>query len=409
MTVVLFNDGELGRALESTLAAATKRLMDWDAEALLQAAEHDVVEVLLEQAAVTCPTLLRDEVYMLEAGETDLQYSEFGDQVVRRVPQFTLVVPYTGERQVFLLRASARQLLHLEVAQLGQHDLHIAVAGRAENAEQLRQRFDEQLERINMHLRWARHDIAGYTARIQAEIPARIAQRRADLLAARQLQAGIGYPMRRRADAGAYSVPVTRRQIRPVRSAQSAQQPFAPEPVLADADYEAALEVLRNQRSALERTPALAADMDEERIRDLLLLGLNAQFQGAAAGEVFNGAGKTDILIREDDRNVFIGECKIWDGPKTIDEALNQLLGYLVWRDTKAALLIFIRNKNVTAVIDKAVERIEAHPNYKRRGAHDGQERLDFVLHASGDTDREIRLAFLPFALPGDATSRFAR
>ncbi|MFB4319909.1 hypothetical protein [Actinomadura sp. 21ATH] len=50
MTVVLFHDGELNHALESTLAAATKRLLDWDAEALLQAAEHDVVEVLLDQA-----------------------------------------------------------------------------------------------------------------------------------------------------------------------------------------------------------------------------------------------------------------------------------------------------------------------------------------------------------------------
>ncbi len=46
--------------------------------------------------------------------------------------------------------------------------------------------------------------------------------------------------------------------------------------------------MLRNARNALERTPSMTANLDEEKIRDLLLVLLNAQFEGAAAGEVFN-------------------------------------------------------------------------------------------------------------------------
>ena len=159
--------------------------------------------------------------------------------------------------------------------------------------------------------------------------------------------------------------------------------------------------MLRNARNALERTPSMTANLDEEKIRDLLLVILNAQFEGAAAGEVFNAAGKTDILIRAGDRNVFIAECKIWRGPKTIREALDQLLSYLTWRDTKAALLVFIRHgEPPTEVINKAIKEIEGHPNYKRtfRTVEDG-ERYNFIVHAAGDPDREIRLAFLPFAL----------
>jgi hypothetical protein len=33
-----------------------------------------------------------------------------------------------------------------------------------------------------------------------------------------------------------------------------------------------------------------------------------------------------------------------------MDEALEQLFSYLVWRDTKAAVLLFIRNVDITAV-----------------------------------------------------------
>ena len=194
-------------------------------------------------------------------------------------------------------------------------------------------------------------------------------------------------------------MPVVRRKIvvaqRPV-----AHGPFQPEPVLPDAQYEQALEVLRSARNALERTPSMTAHLDEEKIRDLLLVFLNAQFEGAAAGEVFNGAGKTDFLIRAGDRHVFIAENKIWKGPKTIQDALTQLLSYLVWRDTKAALLLFIRSGETTAIIDKTVAEIKKHPNFKRvHGTVAAAERYDFVLHANGDPNQEVRLALLPFAL----------
>lgn len=131
---------------------------------------------------------------------------------------------------------------------------------------------------------------------------------------------------------------------------------------------------------------------------------LNAQFEGKAGGELFNCSGKTDILIREKDANVFIGECKIFgskDGPSKITATIDQLLGYLTWRDTKAALLLFIRDRDVTSVIGKAVAAFEAHPNYKRRGATASDERYDFVVHANGDPAREMRIAFLPFLVGG--------
>jgi hypothetical protein len=213
------------------------------------------------------------------------------------------------------------------------------------------------------------------------------------------LEASLGFSVRQRPDAAQYAVPVKPRKIETVRR-PTANSTFQPEPVLPEAQYEQALNVLRNARNALERSPSMTASLDEEKIRDLLLMSLNAQFEGAAAGEVFNAAGKTDILIRVEDRNVFIAECKIWRGPKTIRDALSQLLTYLTWRDTKTALLVFIRSGQPTTIIEKAAKEIEQHPNFKRTATtrEDG-ERYDFVLHADGDSNREIQLAFMPFAL----------
>lgn len=168
---------------------------------------------------------------------------------------------------------------------------------------------------------------------------------------------------------------------------------------MAEQDYREALRVLRDQAIALERTPSLAAKLKEEEIRDVLLIGLNGQFEGKAGGELFNGGGKTDILIRVDNRNIFIGECKVWHGEKSMDEAHEQLFSYLVWRDTKAAILLFIRNKDVTAVIRKAVAKIWKHPNFKRDRLSNREGEYEFTMHASDDPEREIHLTFIPFAL----------
>jgi hypothetical protein len=81
-------------------------------------------------------------------------------------------------------------------------------------------------------------------------------------------------------------VPASRRKINTHQP--TASGPYQPEPMLPDAQYEQALAVLRNAR---ERSPSMTVNLNEESIRDLLLMSLNAQFEGAAAGEDFNAAG----------------------------------------------------------------------------------------------------------------------
>jgi len=259
-----------------------------------------------------------------------------------------------------------------------------------------------ELDKIEQYLEWAHRDIGTHNAVLQTQIPIRVAQRREKLLADRHLQAGLGIPVRQRPDASAFTVPVHRRKLdTPARPRPDVAGPYEPQPVLGQAQYEDALAVLRNARNALERSPSITATFGEEKIRDLLLVFLNAQFVGAAAGEVFNAAGKTDILIRARDRNVFIAECQIWDGPKKFREAIDQLLKYLTWRDTKAALVLFIRAGAPFQIIAKAIAEIENHPSWKRTvsTSKDG-DRHDFILRPASDPDQEIKLALLPFALP---------
>lgn len=85
----------------------------------------------------------------------------------------------------------------------------------------------------------------------------------------------------------------------------------------------------------------------------------NGQFEGRATAETFRGSGSTDILFVENDRSVFIAECKFWKGPASLTGTLEQLLDYATWRDAKAALLIFSRNKDFSQVLAEVPETLE--------------------------------------------------
>jgi hypothetical protein len=103
---------------------------------------------------------------------------------------------------------------------------------------------------------------------------------------------------------------------------------------------------------------------------------------------------------REAAHNVFIAECKIWGGAAKFREAIDQLLSYLTWRDTKAALILFIRTGRTSDIIAKAGAEIKNHPNFKSAAsANPAGDRHDFVLHPASDPAQEIRVALLPFAL----------
>jgi hypothetical protein len=209
-----------------------------------------------------------------------------------------------------------------------------------------------------------------------------VQERKQRLLNAHGLVAELGIPVRHRDDPGTFALPL-KRQVVPITRPPRVDTPFAAEPAFVTEDFEAALRIIRGARNSFERSPSMTAALDEENIRNLILVALNGHFEGMAGGELFNGNGKTDILIREADRNVFIGECKFWTGVKAFGEAIYQLLGYVVWRDAKAVLLLFIRAKGVTEIVEKAVTALASHPRCKRNNGGN-LERHDFTFHRHG-------------------------
>jgi hypothetical protein len=181
---------------------------------------------------------------------------------------------------------------------------------------------------------------------------------------------------------------------------ENISQGSVPEPVLSDRQYEHILGIIKRLTNTMERTPATYKGMGEEELRDIILANLNSHYEGNASAEAFNASGKTDILIRDQDKNVFIAECKIWSGPKMYSDTIDQLLGYTSWRDTKTALVIFNRNKNLSSVLEQIPNLTKDHRNFRRELGKAGETDFRYVLHHDNDEARELYLAVLVIEIP---------
>lgn len=150
----------------------------------------------------------------------------------------------------------------------------------------------------------------------------------------------------------------------------------------------------------IERNPVAFITLDEEAIRTHFLLQLNGHYEGSATGETFNATGKTDIIIRVDNRNIFIAECKFWRGPKTFNDAIDQLLGYLAWRDSKCALLIFNKSKDSSSVRQKMHEVIKTRQEHRRTVIHDPEGDSRYIFVKEADASREIIITTQLYDIP---------
>lgn len=161
--------------------------------------------------------------------------------------------------------------------------------------------------------------------------------------------------------------------------------------------------MINDYGKVFEQYPSTYKDKREEELRDHFLLNLQPRYEGAATGETFNKAGKTDILITHQRTPVFIAECKFWVGSKGYLAALDQLLSYLTWRNSKAAVVLFVRNKDFSSVLDEVKVATPTHSNFIRLVDQHDEAWINYIFHVNDNPTREVKLAVLLFHIPSMA------
>jgi hypothetical protein len=405
-TGLLFVTHDFDFSLRKGMEALRQEVEGLDANRLLNTAPEDLKRYLVEKHKVTPITLLRDQWYAdHQEIQVDVRYDsnrwirDKSRPCMIAGERFEVRVPFEGEAELFYARANTFTT-NPPRAVIENNELVLRYDSPADHPRDVRPLVDQTLTEIERHLDWQREMINSHNAALPAAAEQAIQQRRSRLLAQSQRAEALGIPIKRRDNAPkTYVVPTARRKAVPTLPPATTAQ-FKPEPVWAMEQYEQALRIMQDMALVMERSPEAFKSMNEEALRQHFLVQLNGQFEGKATGETFNMGGKTDILLREGDRNVFIAECKFWKGSKAFGEAINQLLSYATWRDSKAAILVFNRSTDTSTVLTGIDATAKKHSNFKRVVNWQHESGFRYILHGNGDTNREITLTVLVFHVP---------
>ncbi len=389
--------------LSNHLAAVKEEIRHYDNQTLLRSSSTELETYFIGKTLLEPLTLHTDQCHSDEpiSVRLDARYDRerfffpHDDVRPRQVQGTELVIniPYDGDQRLWEVRPSRFTVATYPEIDVGTDNVSFPLrfADDRADAPETKQRLDHFLHALNDTVRNLRRDIEQHNAQAPDEIRDFLERKREQALAAINAVSSLGIPIKKRDQPATYIAPVRRRPLPIIRPASSAQA-YEPEPTLEEAAYSHILGVICSASLVMERDPKSFATLGEEALRALLLLLINGHYEGAATGETFNGEGKTDILIRVNDRNIFIAECKIWSGQAKFMEAVDQLLGYLTWRDCKCALIVFSRQKDAMNVAEKMHEAMTAHKGHRKCVNHDLKEGSRYVFVKESDPGREIIL-----------------
>ena len=391
--------------LDAQEQAISKEVGSLDENRLLNSSPSELCQYFVEKYTVNPVRIAEDEI-QADYGDAQIDVSHRFDYAVFDRSQPSLVtgtriafyVPSDGDKQLLDCRPSTTTL-NPPRARLRGSELVFVYDRTVPDTSKIGAEFRRDLASLKQYLGWVERDVNQFNETIEEKASQYISARREKLLHDRGIVENLGFPLRRSDVPATYVTPEVTRRITP-RLPSVSTDPYQPEPALCITDYEHILSVITNMVLVIERSLDAFRGMSEENLRQHFLVQLNGHYEGQATGETFNYEGKTDILIRDSGKNIFIAECKFWTGPSGMNDAIDQILSYTCWRDTKTALLIFNRDRNLSTVLEKLPAVVKNHSSFKKQLPYDCETGFRFILGHRDDPTRDLTLAVLVFDMP---------
>lgn len=410
-----FQQGKyINEFFSSRRSQMTRNILDYDADTVLANSEEKLYQYFLEKYSIDAPVLDKEGIYMEEEPqEVSVErrgrdpFEGRATTYIEKVLEFSIAIPFQGDREVLLYRPTRYSWSMSGDMDADVQDGFIRFKYRELAPENIESVYEGDVDRTIGNAENLTSDIEGFNQGLPPIIRKLVSDRKAQVNKNQRVIQSIPIPIKKRSDVPTnLAIPEIRKK--PALLAKKVIPSGSEEHSLPPEQYENILTILQDMSVGMERSPKTYEKLDEEEIRDIFLIQLNGHYEGMATGETFNGEGKTDILIRYKNANVFVAECKFWKGEKQFLEAISQLFGYVTWRDTKTAILLFHKGKDLTTVLNQIENIVKNHPNYRGPYALESETLskdvtiFSFKLTHPSDHGKEIVLTVMAFQVAGN-------
>lgn len=289
---LLFCDEDLRGLIELYERQLREEVEGWEQNKVLAGSESDLVTYLVEKYTLHSPRLLREEIHIEREGEASIDVSGDPRRYVRDRSRplylpgsfVTVAIPFEGESALFSYKASTYSL-NPPRGRVSESRILISFHGTDFDAERLRNEIDTTVNKIDDLVTHTRNDCEGWNARVQSIAEECLLNRKTRILKQANMVSALGLPLKRREGASReIAIPMARKK-RPIPVPPTPTEHFEPEPTLPAAEYDYILNVIDQLSLMIERSPSTFVNMNENQIRDILLVNLNGHYEGGASGE----------------------------------------------------------------------------------------------------------------------------
>jgi hypothetical protein len=403
-----FNQASVSDLSREFISEVKKEILNLDNEYVMKCSIAELEEFFVSKVTICALVLHTSNAFIQDRKNTPIEIRDDPRREVFRgeravVPGTTIdiAIPYEGNPRLWHCTPSKHTLSPFPDIEVQNDRIVFSKSSPDDSAEQELSKpdIDATIASFADTVKNIRRDVEKHNEFAPKEVLKLVRQKRQTAESVLGVVSALGMPIRRREKPLSFTVPLRKKKF-PVPRPPVQTEDYKPEPVLDEAEYQHILDVMKSMSLVMERSPKAFSTLDEEAIRNHFLLQLNGHYEGAATGETFNFSGKTDVLIRVQNRNVFVAECKFWNGPKGFNEAIDQLLTYLTWRDAKCALIVFNKNKDSGGVRAKMHKIMEKRPERTRTISHDPNGDSTYVLVKESEPVREIAITTQLYDVP---------
>lgn len=372
MADLLFYDNSFDEYLQGKHKSVWREVDGIPEENFAGMSDEEIAGYLIPRLEID-PLVLHEDLMTQTPREAKMTVEDYGRHIEVDAIEITLSIPYSGDIVLWSMKTNPYRthprgtVFSPEANGIGHVEIPFTIRSSS-SPEQCKKHVDGILELLRYYLGIQKGSISGFNQGLRATIQEATRIRRERLGKHAAMIQSLNIPLKRREGAPEITrIPIRRRLVRPLPTLAPGRQP---EPGICDEDYEHILGVIRHEGRTFEATPETYRDFGEEDLRNIILAHLNGHYEGDAAGEAFRKSGRTDIRIENQERAAFVAECKIWHGAGEFSQAIDQLLGYLTWRDCKTALILFNKlNAGFKQIQDQIPQLLNDHRQYQRLGA----------------------------------------
>ena len=353
-------------------------ILEEDDDYLMSIDTEELVEYYLQKAKLFEPVDIkfdqktlspRKEVVTIRANERSFPYNNQGDLKMEK-EYVDVCIPVTDDQDIYLINnlrtknivSGGSPIFKIEDKEIIM-SIETKGYGVELSTEQIQSKIEQDTIRIKNWFDLKNVEISRNNSESPEIIKDFITNRKKKLLAddrkINELSKTMNIPLKKNPKLEATKVRLQKKRIidkvKP-RGGNSSQQYVLNRERVLDL-----VAIIDNQGHQFERIPNTCSKLQEEDLRDLILVGLNAIFEGSATGETFSKKGRTDIFLRIDKGNILIAECKNWSGEGLYLKTIDQILRYVTWRDNFGIIIVFCRRKNFTNVLDTAFNALGKH------------------------------------------------